>query len=259
MGHIRLGTLPQSKKWRSVVALLQADADVLEIALAASAAAERDLGRMPNDPVFQFVIGLLVRAPLIARSPDYASYLNELGITQEQSGSVAGLLAGLGRVLDEVSYQAGRSSDAGELAKASLLESLSIHLRDSVPSLLEPTAADVRKALASLSSGQEFSKLARDFFARLAFRSIDYFLSRELANHTGNGQRFATDTDRTIFQQDLAQHTFEAAKIVESYAGGWYGKTVWQKGELTPEAIDRFARYSFKKLRSELGRRRENA
>lgn len=128
-----------------------------------------------------------------------------------------------------------------------------------MPSLLEPTPADLRSALAAFSSGSGFAGLAREFFARLTYRSLDYFLSRELANHTGHGRRFASDADRTAFQNALAVHVFEASRIVEDFAAGWYGKTVWQKQELNQPAIDRFTRYAFKKLRSELGRRREVA
>ena len=113
--------------------------------------------------------------------------------------------------------------------------------------------------MASFSSGTAFAGLARDFFARLTYRSLDYFLSRELANHTGEAKRFASDADRTAFQRDLAQHVFEASRIIEDYAGGWYGKTVWQKQALDQVAINKFTRYAFKKLRSELGRRREIA
>jgi hypothetical protein len=51
------------------------------------------------------------------------------------------------------------------------------------------------------------------------------------------------------FQSDLAQHTYEASRIVEEFAAGWYGKTVWQKQQLDQEAINRFTAYAFKKLR----------
>ncbi|GAA6160656.1 hypothetical protein NBRC116589_28300 [Ruegeria sp. HU-ET01832] len=36
MGHIRLGTLPRSRKWREVVDLIATDASVEEIAEAAA-------------------------------------------------------------------------------------------------------------------------------------------------------------------------------------------------------------------------------
>lgn len=256
MGHIRLGTLPQSKKWREVVSLLDADAPVERIAEAAVRASDRDLARASDDPGFQFISRLLVNAPLTARSPEYHAFLKELGINGADVQSVADLLAGLSRAIDRNTFEHGRSSDAGDLAKGALLESLSVQLHDRLPTLFEPTPVEIRQALASLGSGQNFAHLARDFFARLTYRSLDYYLSREMANHTGRDKRFASDAERVRFQQALAQHTFEASRIVQEFAGGWYGKTVWKEQRLDQEAINGFTRYAFRKMRSELGRRR---
>ncbi|WP_161470915.1 hypothetical protein [Tropicimonas marinistellae] len=57
----------------------------------------------------------------------------------------------------------------------------------------------------------------------------------------------------------LDQHAWEAARIVESYAGGWYGKTIWQGRGAEPEDIREFTLFSMKKLRSELERRSDAA
>lgn len=257
MGHIRLGTLPQSKKWRDVVGLIDSGASVDVIAEAAAKASERDLSLATKDPLFQFVASLLVRLPLLARAPGFEDALVELGIRDNALSSVSGLLSGLDLAIEKQSYSAGLSSDAGLLAKSALLETLSVQLRDRLPSLFEPTAQEIRAALGSFASGERFAILARDFFARLTYRSLDYYLSRELANHTGQDSRFDTDAQRVAFQQALAQHTFEASRIVQEFAGGWYGKTVWQRQALDQDAIDRFTQYAFKKMRSELGRRRE--
>ncbi len=256
MGHIRLGTLPRSRKWREVVDLIATDASVEEIAEAAADASESDLARASRDPRFQFVSDLLVRLPLLARAPGFEDALADLGIATSELGSVTGLLAGLDRAVDGRSFDLRSSSDAGELAKAALLESLSVQLHDRLPSLFEPTPQEIRQALASFAVGDAFARLARDFFARLTYRFLDYYLSRELANHTGEDRRFSTDAQRVAFQQALAQHTFEVSRIVEEYAGGWYGKTVWQKQALDRDAIDKFTAYAFKKMRSEFGRRR---
>ncbi len=136
---------------------------------------------------------------------------------------------------------------------------LSVQLRDRLPTLFDPTPQEIRAALGSFSSGDRFAHLARDYFARLTYRSLDYYLSRELANHTGGSSRFANDSQRVAFQQALAQHTLEASRIVKEFAGGWYGKTVWQKQALDQNAINRFTQYAFKKMTSELGRRRDIA
>lgn len=259
MGHIRLGTLSRSKKWRDVVGLIESDASLDVIAEAAAKASELDLSSASKDPRFQFVSSLLVRLPLLARAPRFEQALADLGVGENALSSVTGLLAGLELAIDRRSFELGASSDAGDLAKSALLESLSVQLRDRLPTLFEPTPQEIRAALGSFSSGDRFAVLARDFFARLTYRSLDYYLSRELANHTGQGKRFGSDADRVAFQQALAQHTFEASRIVQEYAGGWYGKTVWQKHALDQEAINDFSNYAFKKLRSEFGRRRASA
>ncbi len=259
MGHIRLGTLPQSKKWREVMALLESDAPLERVAMAAAEASERDLSRASSDPRFQFVANLLVTLPLQARSPGFSEYLESLGLGSNDMASTTDLLSGLSRAIDANAHELGHFSDAGELAKSALLESLSVQLYDRLPSLFEPTPTDIREALAVFSGGKGFAILARDFFARLTYRSLDYYLSRELANHTGSGKRFASDAERVAFQAALLQHTFEASRIVQEFAGGWYGKTVWKEQRLDQDAVNGFTRYAFTKMRQELGRRRAAA
>ncbi|MEM6490205.1 MAG: hypothetical protein AAF677_18385, partial [Pseudomonadota bacterium] len=109
--------------------------------------------------------------------------------------------------------------------------------------------ADVRSALGRLASGDRFAGLARQFYARLTGRVLDYYLSRELANHVGPGRRFETDAARRALDAALARHCTEASRIVEAYAGGWYGKTVWQKGALTRAATQKVAAYGLQKIR----------
>lgn len=259
MGHIRLGTLPRSKKWRDVVGLLESGDNVLAVAEAAARASDLDLSRASDDPRFQFVATLLVQLPLMARAPGFTGALDELGAGPDALQSVPDFLVGLNRIIDRNTFESGHSSDAGELARLTLIETLSSHLSDRLPSLFAPEPAELRRVLASFSSGSTFAILARDFFARLTYRSLDYYLSRELANHTGGGRRFAVDGDRTDFQHALATHTFEASRIVEAFAAGWYGKTVWKEQKLSQDEINRFTRYAFTKMRSELGRRRAAA
>lgn len=259
MGHIRLGTLSQSKKWRDVIGLLDSGAPLINVTEAAARASELDLGRASDDPSFQFVTGLLVRLPLMARAPDFSEALLELGAGTDSLQSVSAFLSGLSQAIDRSAFETGGASDVGELARAALLESLSVQFRDNQLSLFSDEQESVRSSLARLASGQNFALLARDFFSRLTYRSLDYFLSRELANHTGLGKRFSKDVDRVAFEHALSQHVFEASRIVEAFAGGWFGKTVWKEQSLNQDSINKFTHYAFKKMRSELGRRRETA
>ena len=86
MGHVRLGTLPRSKKWRDVVSLLEAGSSVQAVAEAAAKASEHDLSRASKDPRFQFVTSLLVRLPFLARGPGFEDNLSELGIRSKPVG-----------------------------------------------------------------------------------------------------------------------------------------------------------------------------
>jgi hypothetical protein len=86
MGHIRLGTLPSSKKWRDVIVILDSGRDVLEVEEAAARASELDLSRASDDPRFQFVSSLLVQLPLSARAPGFAGELETLGLVETPSG-----------------------------------------------------------------------------------------------------------------------------------------------------------------------------
>ena len=45
--------------------------------------------------------------------------------------------------------------------------------------------------------------------------------------------------------------------FIEAFAGGWYGKNVYQGDGLTPDSIRRFAPVAFKKIRAELRKRRD--
>jgi len=259
MGHIRLGVLPQSRKWRQVVALLRSGADLSDVAQASALAAERDLAKATSDPVFQYVAKLLVELPLAARSPGFSEYLEGLGLSENALSSTPELTAELSSAIDRFAISVGTRSDLGEIAQMALVESLSQKLDNSLPSLFAPEPREIRRELGKISNGKEFAAFARQFFASVTYKSLDYYLSRELANHTGAGERFSTDADRVAFENALSSHTFEASRIVEEFAGGWYGKTVWKNQELSETKIDNFARYAFKKIRDELGRRRQVA
>jgi hypothetical protein len=241
LGHIRLGRLPRTRNWNAVVALLQAGAPVDEVASAASDAAKGALSMAAKDPLFLAVVELLAQLPQEARGPGYHAAMEARGIADLTS--VPGLLAGLADWIDSESLRTAARSDIGEIAQSAFLAAMSDELGRSLPSLFDPTPADIRRALGRLSSGDHFASLARGFFAGVVQRTLNYYLSRELSNHVGGGGRFATDAERVAFDRALAQHAHEAARIVEAYAGGWYGKTLWQGGGLTTEKTRAFTSY----------------
>src|SRR5215218_4153653 len=98
--------------------------------------------------------------------------------------------------VDHHAQEHGGRTDLGEMAQLAAVESLTAATAPGLQTLFGPEALDVQRAMGRLAGGARFSVLARDFFARLTRRSLDCYLSRELSNHIGAGERFRDDADR---------------------------------------------------------------
>ena len=93
MGHIRLGELSKSRKWRQVVEELRLGSDVVVVAAAAAEAAENDLDSASRDPAFLHSFWLLTQLPLAARGPSFAGDLERLGISVHHGSSLLDVTA----------------------------------------------------------------------------------------------------------------------------------------------------------------------
>jgi len=111
----------------------------------------------------------------------------------------------------------------------------------------------VRQAFSQFATNKQFSIFAKGFFARFTNKCMNYFLSRALSHHVGEGQRFTTLSQQAEFTKTLETHCREAARIVEEFSGGWFSKTNWERGgAISREDIAAFTGYAMKKLVDEL-------
>jgi len=257
MGHIRLPNLHMTARWAEVVAAIRSGEAVDVVAARAADAAEAAFERAKSDPDFHGAIQLLAELPLAARSADYVSDLRRLGLAVSGPPTLAEFIAALAGALDQAAAPKVPGSDVRELATRALLGSFNAQIGPRLPSLFGAVGADLQHELGKYASGRNFGVLARDFFARFVQETLAYYLSRELGNHQGPGLRFSNSEARAAFDEGLSRHAWEAARIVEEYAGGWLGKHVYQEGGLTPEGISSFGSYSLKKIVDELKRRRD--
>lgn len=255
MGHIRLARLPRTKSWEQVVELLRDGGSTGELAAATAHAAETELWSSKGDPALAYTVWLLTQLPLAARSQQFGERLGELGFEAGAEQSVLSLVAGFSLAVDR--NVAGRSNrtDLGELARQAAIESLSSILGSTTKSLFGTTSDDVQRELGRLATKERFARLARDFFARLTQKTLEYYIDRELPNHVGRGKSLLTIDHQIEFRAALERHCRETALIVEEFAGGWYSKSNFQ-GTLSPATAQAFADYTLKKLRDELRRRR---
>jgi hypothetical protein len=256
MGHIRLGRLPATRKWQQVIALFASGSPSEHVVGASSMAAESSLERARNDPALVHSFWLLTQLPLAARSSDFEASLHAIDLRVRRNVSLLEIAGAMSDAIDRRAERAGGRTDLGELAQHAAVESLTAMVSANLPSLFEPKPDEVRFELGKFAARDRFAQLARDFFARLTQRHLDYYLSRELSNHTGPGMRLGNIEEHTAFNSALELYCREASRIVERFAGGWYSKTNF-RDEITPEKAGAFVFVALRKISREL-RKRQN-
>ncbi len=251
MGHIRLGRLPRTRKWSEVVGLVGGGGGTVDVANATLDASLEDLSIAANDPGLVYSFWLLTRIPEAARSDNFADELRSLGLQVSDAPSLPELVAALTDAVDRHVDAANARSDLGEMAQMAAVEALHRVTEERSRSLFGTTPADVQRELGGLATQAQFGSLARDFFSRFTERVLTYYLSRELPAHVGRGLRFDNQDQRRQFREDLVGHCWQASRIVETFAGGWFSKARFE-GDLSRERTNAFIGYALKKMRSEL-------
>jgi hypothetical protein len=255
MGHLEPSELAGGPRWRQVVKLLEAGSPIDELVNATVLAAEHELDASDHDPAFVYTVWLLTQLPLAANSKNFEGRLAEFGFPIESAHSLHGLVAAFSDAVNAHVMRSSNRTDLGELARLAASESLSTVIGAALPSLFDASAADLKAELARHQTKSKFARLARDFFARLTQKTLEYYLSREFPNHVGPNKAYQSIADQIAFRQALDDHCYAAAAIVEKFAAGWYGKANY-RGEITPDHARNFASYALTKMRRELRRRR---
>jgi hypothetical protein len=252
MGHIRLGRLPRTRTWRQVVDLIDdKDSSAPAIARATLRASEKGLEQAPNDSALVQSFWLLTQLPLCARAANYTGELRRIGIAVSSDPTLMELVGAFSDAVDAHVRGVGGRTDLGEMGQMGATETLAGHVGQRSDSLFGSTPEDVKRALGGLATPKQFSRFARDFFARLTQRYLTYFLSRELSNHVGPDRRFTSIDARNEFNEALTLHCRQASKIVEAFAGSWFSKTNYEGG-ITPEKAAGFVHVALTKIRNEL-------
>lgn len=252
MGHNTLGVLPRTKKWTDVVALLGSGVAPVTVIAASAEAAQRDLLRATDDPVYVETVRLLLVLPLAARSEDFGQALRDADVPAPDRPEVLDLLMSVSERLDEVRRATGARSDLGELASRALTRTISREVGGRLPGLFAATPEDVQTVLRKLSWSQGIATFTRGFFGDLVGESLSYWLDRTLANHIGAGLRFANATDRSAFDVHLDHFSAETTRIIQEFSGGWYGKTLHERGGFGPREAAVFGSVALRKIVDEL-------
>jgi hypothetical protein len=266
MGHQRLGEIPKTQKWATVVAKVAGDGqgpsgagfraqDVEEIAATTLAAAEAGLLKAINDPGLRYSFYLLTRIVLAAREAEWRVGLADLGIHLSDDSSLFDLTSEVQIAIDEHLSSRGGPSDISEIAQQAAGEALAKLAGPKAVTLFGAGSAELQDAVRELSTKAGFSRLGQRFFGGFMARFLNFYLSRITAGQVG-GERIQTAGDLTRFNEALETHCLQSARIVYDFCGEWYSKTEFQQGiDLTNTSG--FMAVALKKLRDELQLQRE--
>jgi len=252
MGHERLGLLPKTQKWRKIVAKIESSSGdigaIPDLVSTTASAIESQFRNLGLDPAVHQSFAFLVALATAAKTEDPHLALMKMGFNLDGDATPLNIA----RLLHE-QIQAQGSPEYAQLARAAAIEAAADYFdQQSRQGELFPggTAFDVWRGA---SDGAGFCELARQFFANLTKGHLEYFLEREASAALptlGAREEFKRNLNQYI--EDISRHSFETAKITQSFAAGWYNK---HAGEGLPsnQRIKSFLRIAFNKIRDSLG------
>lgn len=255
MGHNRLGRLPRSRKWKEVIGLIAAGARADQIAEAIIRAAETGLMTAAHHAGLVEAFWSLTQLTQAAREQDFAEALRARGFNVPDNPSLPAILSAVSQNVDRAMPNNKGRTDLGEMAQSAAVEVTNRIVTERASSLFGATSQDVQRAFHELGTAKNFGELGKRFFGQLTNKVLQFYASRECANHVGNGQRFANLAAKAAFDHAIDAHCRQASVIVQSFAGEWQSKQNWQNkdtGGITRKHVEGFAHQAMKKMVAEL-------
>ncbi|MBL8822283.1 MAG: hypothetical protein JNJ77_06805 [Planctomycetia bacterium] len=270
MGHQRLGEIPKTKKWKSVVSMITGSGkgaskggsigstvgSVSDVACEILSAAEGGFVEVKNDSGFCHTLYLLTQLVLAARQDDWQTRLSGLGITLGTDATVFDLTGELHRAIELYRRKHRGSVTIGEMAQQAAGEALTYLAKDAAITLFGSGRNELQTAIKRLSTKAGFSDLAQRFFGNFTARYLDFYISKILPKQAGN-KGFESAGDFNDFKQALFDHCHQSSRIVHDFCGQWYSKTEWERG-IDQHNITGLVRHALDKIREELKKQRED-
>lgn len=256
MGHVRLGRLPHYLKWQAVVALLaESPSNGAANAKASIEAAERHLISLREDPALNYCFWLLTRVTWAARSDNFLTELNSLGLALTADTPTLGFIAAVADRVRTEAMQDPSSGATAEIASLALRRALTETVGEQGPSLFGTTLSDLQQAFRRYSTREHFAELSQRFFGDFLARTLRSYVDREIPNLVGASPGLRSVGESREAVEAIDRHARETAFILRDFAGGWYSKHQWEsRGAVTEEQTKAFLSYALRKMRLELKR-----
>jgi len=140
-----------------------------------------------------------------------------------------------------------------EMASLSMQQALTETIVDQARTLFGTTTQDIQDACRYHSTKKRFGLLSRRFFAAFLTRALRFFVNKELSNLVGPQHALDSVDGAMEFNDALSEYAWQAARIVEDFASGWYSLRNWQaKGQIPEHEARDFVAVAIRKLQMEL-------
>lgn len=253
MGHERLGLLPKTKRWRQIVEAVANSADDPSRIAAVSSDTIRGIkSRFLNfgaDRTFLAAFKFLIFLAVGARQSDPYRYLHNAGLEIPENPTPLALARAarvwIGREQSNLEHS--------ELTASATVDAIAAwHRKTERQKDLFDVADNFIDTWKHAGNGAGFCELSRIFFAKFTERYLLYFLDREASAVLPDlKRRDEFNKNLSAHIDDISRHSFETAKITQSFAAGWFNRHARERVP-SDEVIYEFLRRALGKLTSEL-------
>jgi hypothetical protein len=259
MGHERIGFLPKTQSWNHIVDQLgqfdSSDAMIKQIANQTLANIRKTYSAMPNDESVIKAIQYLALLTFSAKKSEQIKFLNDAGISIDGDISLFALVRNAKRF---ITTENG-SLESNKIACDAILETITTFERNNKDGQLSLFSDQSPNIWASVGSGAAFCELTRGFFASFTDRYLRYYLERAAAHSINDFQKLEVFSNKLSEQtQKVSHHAFETAKIMQSFAAGWFNNHAINDIP-TKDEVTGFLKISFEKMREEFRREAEKS
>lgn len=254
MGHERVGYLPKTKKWTSIVEGIASFSDsnnnVAEISRQTAKNVRSKFKNIETDTGVQAAFEFLLLLSVLPKQKNWNEFILNKGVKLKENFSLVEL-AQSAKAYVEKNQQ---SKEYSTFASQALIDTISnwVTENNKQQALFFDASKNPVELWSKTANGSGFCEISRVFFSKFTERYLRYFLEREAVIRMNNIFDLSTFNNRLEKHIDeISKHAFETSKITQSFAAGWYNKnvkdTVPSKGK-----IQGFLSVAFGKLNSEL-------
>jgi hypothetical protein len=251
MGHERVGTLPRTARWTSVVqSILPASTSSQEMAAVAGATlanVRRRYESIHNDKGVAAAFGFLVGLVSQSKAPNADLVPSNINLFEDPSA------ISLANNCNRWVRSHAQSLEYAELAQRAAGDVVaSWTTKNSEQHGLFSGSCSAQDIWLTGATAAGFSEISRVFFAKFTERYLKYFLEREAsATLVSLKHREAFDAGLREHVDKVSKHAFETSKITQSFAAGWYNNHV-RSGGTTNRKLVGFLKVAFGKIAEEL-------